>query len=152
MENTETEKLSLKIKSLQKLYLGINHRRIDDDLLEVLMEALDDVSAKDLEMAVKWLIKKATKVPTPVEIREGIENGEYRYLSPSTPVRVVSTKEEKERRHWTMDMNDWGLDDKKEGDKKRYIEKIELWKKDHPGLDYFDECLKMTDSVLTSED
>lgn len=130
----DKKSLERKIRALQILCEILSKKEINDVTLFAMVEAFNEVSAEDVETAVKWNIKYGTSLPTPSEMIEGITNGQYQLKE---KISVTLTPEERIALYWKQDMGDCGIDDEEE-----YKKHIKRWEEENPGLNYYDEIIK----------
>jgi len=131
---SEKRDFERKIRALRDLCGILSRKEIDDMALFAMAEAFEGISAEEVEAAVKWSIRYGTSLPSPAEMIEGIENGQYRSKE---RIYVTLTPEERIALYWKQDMGDCGIDDEEE-----YKKHIKRWEEENPGLNYYDEIIK----------
>lgn len=131
------EEFTRKLTALRKLCGVFSRYQTTDEVLVAMTEAFEDIPAEKVEGAVVWSIKNESTLPTPSQLREGIENGQYRTRKSRMVVRTV---EERIKSSWELDFGESGCKDIKS-----YKAFIDQWESENPGLDYYFDLVEWPD-------
>ena len=129
-----TNELHRKIQAIERMCTILSRRLVTDELIAGMVAPFSGVTADQLEIAVNHTIRHETNLPTPSQILERLESGQYTEIE-FVPVKLDET--ERIQTWWNDDMNDCGITEQGQ-----YQLHIERWEQENPGLNYFETIVK----------